>query len=214
MPFDLTEADRIIETIVAGLPGWCTADKARRIMRIVVAAEADLVVELGVFGARSFVPLALGLRVLGRGVAHGIDPWATAATLEGRNDPANDAYWKTVDLEEILRHAQSGIERAGVDEYVRLIRKRSQDAVADYADKSISVLHQDSNHSEEVSCAEVDLWVPKIRPGGVWIIDDANWPSTQAAQRKLASLGFTPLEHNERTPEGHDDAWAALRAPK
>ena len=211
---DLSAVDNLIETITNHLPGWCTEAKAKRIMRIVVAAEARLVVELGVFGGRSFVPLALGVKAVSpTGKAIGLDPYEAAPTLEGTNDPANDKYWAAMDFAPIAAAAQRGIEQAGVAEIATLVRKRSLDAVADFEDGTIDVLHQDSNHSEEVSCAEVDAWVRKIRPGGVWIVDDANWPSTQAAQRKLASLGFTPLEANRFT-NGHDDAWAALKAPK
>jgi hypothetical protein len=75
-----------------------------------------------------------------------------------------------------------------------VIRSRSLDAVDAFAERSVSVLHQDGNHSERVSDEEVIRWAPKIRRGGYWIADDTRWTSTQRAQQRLIELGFSLIE--------------------
>jgi hypothetical protein len=56
---------------------------------------------------------------------------------------------------------------------------------------SIDFLHQDSNHSEENTCEEVELYWNKLKEGGYWIFNDADWPTAQKAQKLLLSKGYT-----------------------
>jgi hypothetical protein len=182
-------------SITQTLPGWMSVEKGRRIIELVTAAKAKRCVELGVFGGRSLVCLAFGLQILGSGRADGIDPFIAAAALEGSNDPANDEWWSNLDYDAVERAAQEALIRLNLTpNYAQIIRARSREVVGLYEDGSIDVLHQDSNHSEEVSSEEVALWTPKISPGGYWIFDDADWPSTQRAQRELVEFGFTEFE--------------------
>jgi hypothetical protein len=186
-------AKELIETTLPGLPGWCTVEKGLRMAEL--ARGAKLCVELGVFGARGLVSLAAALREQGFGEAHGIDPYTVDAALEGKNAPANDEWWShNVDLGEIARIAQLGLERLGLTSWARIIWEKSQDVVSRYDDGSVDLLHQDSNHAEAVTCAEVALWTPKIRPGGYWVFDDTDWETTKRAQRELEALGFKLIE--------------------
>lgn len=182
----------LIESTLPGLPGWCTVEKGVRMSEL--ARGATLCVELGVFGGRGLVALAAPLREQGFGQAHGIDPYTINAALEGVNDAANDEWWSNLDLGAIARTAQLGIEQSGLASWVRIIWERSQDVVDKYNDGSIDILHQDSNHSEEVTCAEVRLWASKIRQGGYWVFDDTDWPTTKRAQGRLLELGFIEVE--------------------
>jgi len=70
---------------------------------------------------------------------------------------------------------------------------KSSDAVKIFDDHSIDFLHQDSNHSEEISCMEVELYHNKVKPGGTWVFDDTNWPTTKKAQDLLVSKGYTEV---------------------
>ena len=82
----------IIEREIPKLPGWCTPEKAKRLAELAFGAE--LAVELGVFGGRSLVAIALGIKWGPRpehGYVDGIDPYTPAAALEGKNDPQIDA---------------------------------------------------------------------------------------------------------------------------
>lgn len=188
-----------VDTILPKLPGWCTPEKGRRLEKLAIDVRATLCVELGVFGGRSLIAIALGLSRNGFGRVDGIDPYTKPASLEGASNPENDRWWSEVHYEDILQQATDGIEQNGLSEHARIIRAKSLDVVDQYEDGSLDLLHQDSNHSEEVSLAEVMAWMRKIRVGGYWIFDDVNWtthgvPTTLRAQQVLESNGFERIE--------------------
>ena len=196
---------RWIEASIPSLDGWTTVEKGVSLARLVHETRADLSVEIGVFGGRGTISMAFGHRAAGRGRVVAIDPWQAAAALEGENAPENDEWWAKIDYEEILRRFVAALESCGLAEQCRIDRRSSADALESFEDASISVLHQDGNHSERVSCAEVEAWSPKIRSGGYWVADDTDWPTTQRAQKMLLERGFALVEDH--------GAWRVYRKP-
>ena len=201
----MTDVEAIIELELPKLLGWCTVEKAKRMAEL--ARGAHLCVELGVFGGRGLVAMALALKDQGFGSAHGVDPFTATASREGTNDPANAEWWARVDYDAVYRAADRALQRLDLFEHARIIIRHScEPGVVDvYPNEGIDVLHQDANHSEETSCKEVKLWAPKIRAGGYWIFDDTDWASTQKAQRELEALGFKEIENHE--------SWKVYRKP-
>jgi hypothetical protein len=197
----MTEDD--LAGIIAGLEGWCTPRKAKILYDLVLASDARMSVELGVFGGRSLIPLALAHRHKGSGFATGVDPWEARSALEGGNDPRNNAWWSGLDLESIYAGFVRAVLAHDLTYRCRWVRATSDAAVGLFADESVTLLHQDSNHSELVSCGEVRLWAPKVRSGGYWVIDDTDWPTTSKAQRLLLQLGFREVRD--------EDGWRVLR---
>jgi len=183
-----------IDRLLPPLPGWCTPEKGRRMAKLVIEAAPELTrpvlcVELGVFGGRSMIAMAVACQCLQSGRIDGIDPYTAAASLEGHNDRANDEWWAKVDYAAIFRQASNAIKANGLTPYAQIIRVKSEDAAAGYASGSVDVLHQDSNHSLKISTSEVLGWLPKLRMGGFWIQDDTDWPSTARAQGMLVEYG-------------------------
>lgn len=200
-PVIYADIEEIIDRELPQIPGWCTPEKGKRMASLALGTQ--LCVELGVFGGRGLVALALPLALQGSGRAHGVDPFTAAASIDGTNDPANNEWWSALDYEAIARSAQETLYRLDLVRHAQIIRMRSVDVVGFYRDKSVDLIHADSNHSQEISCAEVELWAPKIKVGGFWIADDTNWPSTQTAQKLLAERGFVRVEDH--------DTWAVFR---
>jgi predicted O-methyltransferase YrrM len=196
------EVELAIDRILGMIPGWCTSEKAKRMSQL--ARGATLCVELGVFGGRGVWSMALALHDQGFGRADGVDPFTADAALEGTNDAANADWWSHLNYDVIEQYAKSFCHT--LSPYARLVRATSRDAVPSYADHTIDVLHQDSNHSEEVSCEEVEAWLPKVRRGGLWIFDDADWSTTQRAQVMLVQRGCTLIEDHV--------AWKVFRTPR
>lgn len=183
-----------IETMITPLQGWGTVEKGMRLAELVLASEAEISVEIGVFGGRGLLPLALAHQILGTGYAVGIDPWEVTASLEGENTPENDEWWRSIDHDAIYVGFIEALVGASLVRESRIMRESAETAVRLFPDESISVLHQDGNHSERVSTREVELWTPKLKPGGYWVFDDTDWASTRRAQERLAELGFHVLE--------------------
>lgn len=198
---DDTVSQADVETIISqelpGLPGWCTCVKGARMAEL--ARGANLCVELGVFGGRSLVAIALSLKDSPNdfGRVDGIDPYTPTAALEGANSPENDLWWGQLDYEAVARAAQEALYRLELMPYARLVRMLSRDVVGFYADGTVDFLHLDANHSEATSCEDVALWAPKIRPdGGYLVFDDTDWATTQKAQQDLEMLDFQMIENH------------------
>ncbi len=181
------------------MEGWCTQEKAMELAALVLQTKPVCIVELGVFGGRSLLPQVLALRENGSGMAFGIDTWNAEISIEnfdGTNpdDARQIAWWGQVDMHEIYRGCARMIEALKLDDFVALIRGRSELIADRFALESIDVLHIDGDHQESSSCRDVVLWLPRVRPGG-WIwFDDTNWPQTQAALRLLEGVATMARE--------------------
>lgn len=191
------DLDKIVE-FCKGLHGWCPAGKMIRLAEL--ARDANLCVEVGVFGGRSLIPMALGARGSCRVV--GCDPYTSTDSCEGwPTDDANAVYWRQLDHDGIRCGAEDGISRAkaslrhGVDLELRICR--GDELVGEIADGSSELVHVDGNHAEEVALADVKAWTPKVAPGGAFVLDDINWPSTLKAREWLKSADWFLAEDHE-----------------
>ncbi len=170
-----------------GLPGWCDTEKAEFIANIVLGEMPELIIELGVFGGRSFLPLALAHRENnGHGHCIGIDPWSHSAAIEGMDphdadDQKNIAYWSTVPMAEVQRRCADAIEGNRLWDKTALIQARAENVAHLFRAQSIDFLHIDANHSPITSCRDVELWIPKCAMGATIVFDDTDWPSTKYA---------------------------------
>lgn len=189
---------------LSSLHGWCIPTKMQRLNALVeqVIEETPkqqeiLVVECGVFAGRSLFPMALAGKKHNRGVFWGFDTWDNVAPLEGTNSPENDKYWSELDMEFVLERFIGSIKFLGLGYLVNFSRLRTDEAYNIFKDGSISILHQDSNHSSEVILKELELWAPKMKIGGYWVTDDNDWESTKEGYAKLPDYGFELLEHHK-----------------
>lgn len=163
------------------LDGWCTQEKAKDLAQLVIDNRPEVVVELGVYGARSLCALAMACQHTYNGHCTGVDPWTKAAALEGGTTPENDEWWAKLDIEKIYRVAISNIKTLGVEDFITIERKHDVDALPLFGDGSVGFLNVDSNHGELASVRTVTLWTPKVAIGGLIAFDDSDWPSTQKA---------------------------------
>src|SRR5665213_3143942 len=82
--------------------GWCSKEKAEKLMDLIYEAQPTVCVEVGVFGGSSIYPTARALQYLGQGKVYAIDPWAKEDCQVGYdiNDP-NYIWWSSINLDEI-----------------------------------------------------------------------------------------------------------------
>lgn len=159
------------------LEGWCTKGKASVLIDLVLLSKPHKIVEIGVFGGKSLIPMAYALQANQIGTIFGIDPWDNQESVRGM-DGVNEEWWRNIDHEAILQGLIKKIALFDLEDQVRLIRSSSLDAplIAD-----IDFLHIDGNHSEEASLIDVKKWTPLVRQGGIIIFDDLNWSGTKSA---------------------------------
>lgn len=198
------------------LEGWCTHDKAVHMAELINETRPDVLVEIGVFGGRGTIAMAMTCQHIGHGRVIGIDPWASSASTEGSIGPENEEWWSKLDHEAIYKCCLSVTRSLGCEDTVTYLRMHDTEALKHFEDNSIGFLHIDSNHSEEVSCRTVRDWVPKVKPGSYLIFDDTNWPSQAKALEMLKSdlglefLGLFDMHDSQGNKNGE---YALLKKP-
>lgn len=186
-----------LPAIVNSLDGWCTPQKAQVLFDLVLKSDSQVSLELGVFGGRSLIPVALAHQQKNSGFVLGIDAWTKEASAEGDGAfkegvtaKENDDWWSKVDYHKVYSSCINAIEKYALTKYCGTVKMRTLSVGILIRENSIDLLHQDSNHSEEISCAEVELYHSKVKSGGYWISDDTDWQTTQKAQELLMDKGF------------------------
>ena len=169
------------------IEGWCSKEKAIK-MTEYIDADFKLCVEFGVFAGKSLLPIAFK----SKGQVIGIDAWDVASSLEGKNTKLNEEWWSVIDYNFFYNYTQKLLIKYNCNN-VKLLRMKSTEAISLFNDNQIDFLHQDSNHSEEISCNEVELYYNKVKINGIWVFDDTNWETTKKAQNLLNSYGYVEL---------------------
>jgi len=193
---------RLIERLkqIERLEGWCTHAKAIHFAELILQRKPSLCVEIGVWGGRGAIAMGMACQEVGAGEVIGIDPWTPAAALEGGVSPEHDEWWAKVDYGAIQRGADAARFALGVEDVVRFIPKHDTEVLGEFTDGSIDILHLDSNHAEVTSVRSVRDWVPKLKIGGVFVMDDTTWPTTQRAIELLRNdLGTRHVSTHDMT---------------
>lgn len=152
--------------------GWCSHSKASILIDIIQKIQPATIVEIGVWGGKSLIPMAYALKQRGKGKIYGIDPWSNAASIVGVMNEDNLAYWSVVDHEEVYSALLKDLHRFELLEQVELIRDTSANADPIF---DIDLLHIDGNHSDITSYLDVTKWAPLVRKGGWIVVDDISW---------------------------------------
>ena len=114
-----------------------------------------------------------------------IDAWTPEASGEGTQDQANRDWWDNQDYHAAMGSFLNSIENFNVVNVVTVVINRSEDCM-EFIPMHIDVLHIDGNHTPEKAVQDVELYLPRVKPGGWVIMDDSKWPSTQPAVQKLS----------------------------
>ena len=154
------------------LEGWCSDRKAGILIDLIFMTAPRVIVEIGVYGGKSLVPMACALKANRKGIIYGIDPWDTNASLEDVMNASNRAYWGWVDHEAIMNRLIQKIDQFELQGRIELIRRTSANTDPIY---DIDILHVDGNHSDSTSYLDVTKWVPLMKKGGWIIFDDMTW---------------------------------------
>lgn len=183
---------------IYSLEGWCDKTKSEKLYDLVIKYRPRLTLEIGVYGGRSYIPMALAHKKINYGVCVGIDPWCNNESMVNYNPgDTNYEWWKDVDINRIYRSVINAIKTYQVENHTLLIRNTSLSIVDRFDKESIDIIHQDGNHSEQTSYEEVLRYTDKLRRGGCWIMDDTNWDTTRKAQAFLLNRGFTLYEDHK-----------------
>ncbi len=169
------EAIRVKEQALAlmgQMMGWCSEAKGAVLVDLILKNRPSVVVEIGVWGGKSVVPMAYALKVNGKGKIYGIDPWSSYESIQGIMNEDNKHFWQWADHKIVMDGLIEKIDQFDLNDQVELIRDTSEGAAPIY---EIDILHVDGNHSDEPSYLDVTKWVPLVKSGGMIIFDDMTW---------------------------------------
>jgi predicted O-methyltransferase YrrM len=170
--------------------GWCSVDKANKLVNIITGSMPDLCVEIGVFGGSSLLPQAIALKQNGKGLIVGIDPWTHEAALEEMVNDANKSWWGTVNLQKIYQKLAAMINQLKLNDYVDLIKDKADNVVDNFKDETIDILHIDGNHCEKMAYADSKNYLPKVKKGGFIFYDDIYWSEESGIISTKKGLDF------------------------
>lgn len=176
----------VMREAIRSLDGWCTEAKSLWLHRIVTQEKPDTVVEVGIFGGRSLVPMALALKANGTGRAYGIEAWSPAVATQFVTNEANDGWWQKVDYHGIKRKFIEFILRHDLLDVIKIVEADA--ARAHLLFDRIDLLHIDGGHSLFGAAADVVHYAPRVRPGGIILFDDVSWETTKPAVTALGNI--------------------------
>ena len=170
------------------IPGWfgCSA----LYDRLVDEAEGiTKVVEIGVWQGRSTAYLAHLIEQSGKPIF-----FYAFDTFEG--SPEHKANIEAMrnrgtSLENIAR--QNLID-CGVADYVRVVKQDSVEGAKRFEDKTLDLVFIDGAHEYEAVKADIQAWLPKVKPGGIIAGDDysPHWTGVVQAVDELLPFRTIP----------------------
>lgn len=174
------------------VPGWCDLEKAINLASVIVALRPKIVLEIGVFGGRSLIPMAMACQALGEGRVIGIDPWSPKASVEGYSGD-NAKWWGELDHEGLYQAFLTNLRELGLLPHVQVVRAKSDDVHPEMLD----VLHIDGLHTEQ-AIRDAKRFGEAVRAGGFVAVDDTGWVNNGVAHVSMAvdellKLGFVRL---------------------
>ena len=197
------------ENILPG--GWCPVEKQRILAALVIGHHVQRAVEIGVFQGGSLLPLAAAMRLTG-GHVLGIDPYSSSAA--GQHDnlerfvPIVGADWHNrIDWDRLYRRVTAHIEQEGLSRHAALMRLTSDEAASVVA-PPLDLLHIDGNHDAQAVASDVSRWVPKVRPGGLIVVDDTDWDGVAVHYDRLRAT--LPIVFESFRPAAARPDWAVL----
>jgi hypothetical protein len=178
------EVRQFLEEVVTSVPvdygGGSGSAKALVIADLIAHHGVHDTIEIGVYRGRSLLPVATMLRIAGAGVATGIDPWSADAALQEDTHavgPEVNEWVRAHPWEETYQSVVQRIEDYGLTEHCRILRMTSEEAAPQFEETSVELVHVDGNHDQAAVERDIELYLPKVKPGGFLVLDDASWDS-------------------------------------
>lgn len=168
--------------------GWTTPGKAKELYELTLRIKPKVAMEIGVFGGRGTIAVALALKQLGTGKIIAIDPWDAGESAKGQVEPQGEKWWQDQDHEAVYQSFVWHVARQGVKDFVD-VQRITSDEVACPAE--IGLLIIDGNHGEQ-AIADAKKFAPAVPLGGYCLLDDLDWAGgyVRRAEEFIKSIGF------------------------
>jgi hypothetical protein len=171
--------------------GWCTLDKAGSFIdyvdEICNRVDNPVCVEIGIYGGKSALPVALELKRHNKGKLYAIDPWKNDEAVKGYEE-SNDhfEYWNNIDLQFIYQFFLNLLKEYELEDFVEIWPVASDDTPII---ENIDFLYIDGQHTDQAH-RDVMKFASRVKLNGYCVADDVAWGEVSKVPAMLEALGF------------------------
>jgi len=172
---------------------WAIRSRIGRLYALLRAPRHGVCAEIGVWqgGFSARIVQLRNPREL-----HLIDPWQFDPRLPDRMYGGSVAK-NQADMDAIMAAV---VRRFADVPAVKVHRHKSLDAAKLFPDGYFDWVYIDGDHSYEAVLADLEAWLPKVKPGGAMALDDYIWrDETGSASVKAAADSFLARHPGHRT---------------
>ncbi len=185
-------AFNIRKSIIADMGGCCPLDKLEFVFKLIDSGninnnninnenkKINKIIEIGLYRGAFSLPVASysGVSTIG------VDPYQSYLQKDITDGNVyNIAKTITEDqkyLDSVFEYVQNKAKEYNLNNFA-IVRKTSNEAVSDFEDNSIDLLHIDGCHDYQFVKDDINNFYPKISKFGYVIFDDTNWESVKKA---------------------------------
>lgn len=154
------------------IPGWFSFLGVYR-EAVAAASNGALFVEVGAWKGKSTAFMAVEIANSGKPIRfYAVDTWL------GSDEPAHHADPDVREGKLYERFVRNILPAA---QYVTPLRMTSVEAAAQFQDGTVDFIMLDGDHTHEGVKADLDAWLPKMKPGATLTGDDWNWNGVHTA---------------------------------
>ena len=164
--------------------GWCSPKKAAWLTRLIASRQVKNVLEVGIFGGKSLIPIALAVQSAGGGTVIGVEPWSADVAISEPTNETNDAWWASINFALVKERFFANSARYGVLAMIKVMEMNSDSAFRflEPGDRQFDLIHIDGAHSPERALRDAKSWSKLVKKGGLVVFDDIGWPSVMPAR--------------------------------
>ncbi len=167
-----------VYNIMSQFDGWCSEEKAGILIDVIRCLSPEVVVEVGVGGGKSLIPISFALKQNCSGKVYGLQPWK------------NHEY--------ILRK----IAEFNLKDSVSLTHTSAFDFKQI---KSIDLLHINGNQYDQKYYFNVEKFIPLVRKGGFIILNDLTFGYKKDGPSDMDLAIEFLNNHGKKIAEYHDE---------
>ena len=142
--------------------------------------DITLIVEIGVYNGCFLLPITC---MNNNKKTFGIDPYTTYV----QGDIVNQQIKQTADtittnqifLDQVYERLMLNIKKNNLN--IEIIKDYSENVYDKFENNSIDILRIDGNHDTKFVFKDLQLYITKIKTGGIILMDDTDWSSVENA---------------------------------
>lgn len=197
--FDQTEWEKRLSTVMPALEGWCSTEKALKLVEVIITHKIDQVIEIGIYGGKSLVPMALAVKEVNpNGRCIGIDAWDTKVAVQEKTSEGNDEWWSRLDIIRIKNDFLKYLCESSLAGIIRIIELPATESLAIFRRwryrNQFGLIHIDGNHSARQSLRDLKMAYSVLPANGIIVLDDINWHTLAKTHKWLIKRSKTIFE--------------------